>query len=221
MFGLINAPPQAAQKPSLLGRLGNAWRERDTPGADGNSFMDKLGLLGAQLRDVDGGNAAPALMEQLAGRNRQRQQDTAAQQERAQLAQAADELGLTGAKKLQFLIDPAFRRDVIAPKRDVRQSGNDFFEIPQQGDVQLLYDGPDKPEGVPTGMVEGEDGNLTWRPGYLESQRALAGATTGARRDAVVSRPMPSRARARAPARGGRSPAAHLTVEQLLAIAGR
>lgn len=205
MFGLINAPPQA-QKPTLLGRLGNAWRERDTPGADGNSFMDKLGLLGAQLQDVDGGNAAPALMEQLAGRNRQRQQDTAAQQERAQWAQAADELGLTGAKKLQFLIDPAFRRDVLTPKRDVRQSGNDFFEIPQEGDVRLLYDGPDKPEGIPMGMMEGPDGNLMWRPGYLESQRSLAGATSGARREAVTSRPMPSRARA---GRGGAAVVPH------------
>lgn len=60
-----------------------------------------------------------------------------------------------------------------------------YERTPQGWTLSKSY--PKAPAAIPAGMVEGPDGKLSWRPGYVEAQ----GQLSGTRRDAVVSRPMP------------------------------
>jgi len=57
--------------------------------------------------------------------------------------------------------------------------------------AERIKDYPAKPNTTP-GQINPQTGRWEWAPGYLEGQ----GQLTGVRRDAVVSRPMPQRARA-------------------------
>lgn len=71
------------------------------------------------------------------------------------------------------------------------------------GELQELRAGVPEPEraSTPSGMIRSPDGQLSWEPGYVEAQRQLSNT----RREAVVSRPMPSRARAGGAGRSGSS----------------
>jgi hypothetical protein len=66
------------------------------------------------------------------------------------------------------------------------------------GKASKIQDYPERPNTTP-GQVNPQTGRWEWAPGYLESQASLAGV----RRDAIVSRPTPSRARAPHSAGGG------------------
>lgn len=76
----------------------------NAPGQDGApSFTDRLNTFGASLQDIsDGGDRASTLAE---ARQKQQAQMQAAQQ-RAQLAAAADQLGLSPKEKLLFMVNP-------------------------------------------------------------------------------------------------------------------
>lgn len=68
-----------------------------------------------------------------------------------------------------------------------------FYEVRPGEAPKLVTKFPGKPakDDIPSGMEIGPDGLLRWRAGYVAAQKALADV----RRDAIVSQPMPSRAR--------------------------
>lgn len=176
-------------------------------GPRASGWRDMARLVAAGIGDVRGGNDLAMLRDEWTKRDqgRQEQDQMAALQERIG--------GLDGLTQEQMMlgqVNPEALLSMLAkpkePKERERQMvGPDLYERGDDGKWTLVIDGPDKPESVPTGMMVGPDGKLTWRPGYLEAQQGLAGATSGARREAVVSRPMPSRARAPSGGRGGGS----------------
>ena len=74
-----------------------------------------------------------------------------------------------------------------------------IYEVGAEG-PKLVKSYPAKPNTTP-GQINPATGQWEWAPGYVAAQ----GALTGARRDAVVSRPTPSRARAGGSGRSGGS----------------
>jgi hypothetical protein len=83
-------------------------------------------------------------------------------------------------------------------KREIINARDGVYAVdPYNPDTPMLVHAvPPPAPTAPTGMVRGPDGKLTWAPGYLDAQ----GQLTGRRRDEVVSRPTPSRARPKASA---------------------
>lgn len=88
------------------------------------------------------------------------------------------------------------------PEPDRVVEGPDGIYTISGGKASKIQDYPDRPNTTP-GQVNPQTGRWEWAPGYLESQASLAGV----RRDAVVSRPTPSRARAPSGGRGQSSSA--------------
>ncbi len=88
------------------------------------------------------------------------------------------------------------------PTYDKTEEG--YYEL-RPGELPKLvtkFAGKPAKDDIPSGMEIGPDGQLRWRAGYVAAQKALADV----RRDAIVSQPMPSRARGgggRAAAPGG------------------
>jgi hypothetical protein len=169
-----------AQAPGVPPRVDGAKRVPKRGG-----WQDKAYIIGAGLQDMGGGQGnLDAAQEMFAKR---------AEQER--IGQIRD--SLPEDQQRLFDLSPqswveAYGMPQAAPKPQ-------YFETPQgivgnpNGQFENLFPLTPEPKGIPAGMMEDANGNLVWRPGYLDAQKGLAGATSGARRDAVVSRPMPPR----------------------------
>ncbi len=87
----------------LLSGIGDFFGKINTGTAEKPSFVDRLGMFGAQLQDIDdGGTRAAALQDR-----RDAQLDAQAKaQQRRELAQYADSLGLSPREKLLFMVNP-------------------------------------------------------------------------------------------------------------------
>lgn len=86
--------------------------------------------------------------------------------------------------------------DQLSPQEQFFNTRRGVVGVRSGGDPRTVFDVPDDPEptqgSIPSGMRLTPDGGLEWMPGYVNAQ----GEVTGIRRDAVVARPTPSRARA-------------------------
>jgi hypothetical protein len=161
------------------------------------SWQDKAYIIGAGLQDMGGGQGnLDAARKMFAERG-----------EQERIGQIRDNLPLE--QQALFDVSPeAWARSYGMPQEAPKPQ---YFETSQgivgnpNGQFENLFPLMPKPENIPAGMILDADGNLVWRPGYLDAQKGLAGATSGARRDAVVSRPMPPRVSG---SRGGAAPAA-------------
>jgi len=77
------------------------------------------------------------------------------------------------------------------PETRYIEGPNGIYEIAPGQKPKIVQEYPARPNTTP-GQINPQTNRWEWAPGYLESQ----GALTGARRDAVVARPMPQRGRA-------------------------
>jgi len=77
------------------------------------------------------------------------------------------------------------------PETRYIEGPNGIYEIAPGQKPKMVQEYPARPNTTP-GQINPQTNRWEWAPGYLESQ----GALTGARRDAVVARPMPQRGRA-------------------------
>lgn len=162
---------------------------------------DNLYLLGAGLKDASGGGSENLMGAQQLMAKRQ------ASQQQQELAQRAAGL-FGGGRSLQ---DPGAREELMqlvaqgfdpsgmaaaskigAPDLQVLQYGRGAYDVYDKANDKIVRSQAATPEApiAPSGM-EVVDGRLQWRPGYVDS----VGQLTGIKREAVTSRPMPSRAR--------------------------
>jgi len=199
MGGMPQAPQQPGMGvPSVMGFPAAPGLPAQAP-RKGGGWRQNLDLIGSGLREASGESGQlDAYRERMGG---------GAQEQR----RAAFRATLPPDQQQVFDIDPKIWAQYFGkpqePKERARQMvGPDLYERGDDGKWAIAIDGPDRPESFPIGMMAGPDGNLIFRPGYVEAQEALAGAIGGARRDSIVSRPMPPRKPLGA--RGSTAPAA-------------
>lgn len=170
-----------------MGAPRNAPRVEQAPAkrVPKRSWQDKAYIIGAGLQDMGGGEGNLDAAREMFGKR----------EEQERIGQIRDSLPLE--QRALFDVSPeAWARGYGMPQEAPRPQ---YFETPQgivgnpNGQFENLFPLTPAPKGIPAGMMEDANGNLVWRPGYLDAQKGLAGATSGARRDAVVSRPLPPR----------------------------
>ncbi|MES3028485.1 MAG: hypothetical protein V4820_11605 [Pseudomonadota bacterium] len=159
---------------------------------------DRMRIIGASLRD-----AGAALQGGQGGSLDSVREDYRVRQDRAQK--------LALRQRLEAMIDEQYADDPQAraiyradpqafisawqkkQEPTVVKGKDGIYERSEEGDWKRVAEFPEDERPAPMGMVRNADtGALEWEPGYVEAQ----GQLSGTRREAVVSRPMPTRARA-------------------------
>lgn len=144
-------------------------------------------LVQAALRKPDGGSTA-----------------------REQFRVAARQAGATPEEEEEVLrafdTDPRGYLEALAAQaeRELKVVGRSVVDMTDPANVREVYTAPGSDPRAPAGYEFGADGELRYIPGG-PADPAVIGRTSGARRDAVVSRPMPSRARSGGGGGGGRA----------------
>lgn len=210
--GQAVANPSAMQMPGgglleglggggLLSRLGKAFDSRP----EGHGWADKLMMISAGLKDAGGGEGNLQAMLKMRDDRRKAQIEQQEAQRKQELAQrAAADFGggqrinlqdpATQAKLLQYQTDGFDISPILelakagqAPARRIIETPEGIKEQQDDGTWRLVDKYAPTTLSAPSGMRFNEQGGLEWIPGYVEAM----GRLTGARRDAVVSRPMP------------------------------
>ena len=182
----------------------------------GRTFGDKLSILGATLRDVSNpdqdnlGRMVNRIDDNIAMRQHQQAMDRL----RSEVSPLDGPNGSgTGRARTPQEIQAALLQGQLSglntgaisqqfqPRLFQTQKG--IVSVSPEGKPEVIYSDPETPKASPGWNVQ-PDGSWTPVPGGPYDP-AYIGRTTGVRRDAVVARPTPSRARPSSGASGATS----------------